>query len=57
MSKRIAFLKKFVADHKVAITVTVTSAVFIVLMMRNSKALNAFLEEHGLTEAYYAIEE
>lgn len=57
MNAKIAFLKKFVKDHKVAITAGLTASAFLLLMYRNAKVLNAFLEEHGLTEAYYSIDE
>jgi hypothetical protein len=55
--KKLAFLKKFVSDHKVAIAVGVTSAVFIALMLRNARVLNAFLDEHNLTDVYYSLED
>ncbi len=57
MKKRFALLVTFVQEHKVAIAVGVTALVFVTLMMRNQKQLNAFLEEHGLLDMYYAIEE
>lgn len=57
MMNKIAFLKKFVSDHKVAISVGLTATAFILLIMRNQRELNAFLEEHNLVDAFYAIEE
>lgn len=57
MKKRLAFLVDFVQKHKVAISVGLTAAAFILLIMRNQKQLNSFLEEHNLLDAYYAIEE
>lgn len=55
--KKIAFLKKFVSDHRVAIAIGVTATVFVALMVRNSTQLNAFLKEHDLFDVYYAIED
>lgn len=55
--KKLALLKKFVADHRVAIAVGMTATAFVLLMMRNAKELNAFLEEHNLTDKYYGEEE
>ena len=55
--KKIAFLKKFVSDHRVAIAIGVTATVFVALMLRNSTQLNAFLKEHDLFDVYYAIED
>lgn len=57
MNAKLAFLKNFVKNHRVAIAVGVTTTMFLLLMMRNAKELNKFLEEHNLLEAYYAIEE
>ena len=57
MSTKIAFLVNFVKKHRVAIAVGVTATAFILLIMRNQSELNKFLEEHGLTDEYYAIKE
>jgi hypothetical protein len=57
MKAKIALLKNFIQDHKVAVTAGVTSAVFILLIMRNQKMLNEFLEKHGLLEEFYALED
>lgn len=49
--------KNFVNRHKTAIVVTslaVTTA-GTVLMVRNQKQFNEFLEEKGLTDEFYAI--
>lgn len=50
---KFAKLKKFVADHRVAIAVGMTATAFVLLMMRNAKELNAFLEKHNLMDEYY----
>lgn len=57
MKKKIAYLVKFVQKHKVAIAVGMTATAFVLMMMRNAKQLNAFLEAHGLTDEYYSISE
>ncbi len=49
--------KKFVSDHRVAITFTVTSAAWLALQARNAKILNEFLEERGLMNEYYQPED
>lgn len=57
MTAKLAFLKKFISDHRVAIAAGLTATAFILLMHRNAKVLNAFLDEHGLTEEYYSLED
>lgn len=57
MKAKLAFLKNFIKTHRVAITAGVTATAFILLIMRNQKDLNKFLEEHNLTEEFYAIKE
>ena len=57
MSKKIAFLRNFIQKHRVAIAIGMTATAFILLMMRNAKVLNAFLEEHNLLDAYYSLED
>lgn len=57
MNAKIAFIKNFVRTHKVAITAGLTATAFILLIMRDRRELNKFLEEHNLLEAYYAIED
>lgn len=57
MSKKIAFLKKFVEDHKVGLAVGMTALAFVLLMMKQTKEMNKFLEEHGLLEEFYALED
>ena len=55
--KKIAFLTSFVRKHRVAISVGVTSTVFVALIMRNQAQLNAFLKEHNLLDEFYSIGE
>lgn len=57
MQKKIAFLKKFIKDHRVAIAVGLTATAFILLIMRNQRELNAFLEQHNLLDEFYALED
>ena len=57
MKAKFAFLKNFVQTHKVAITAGLTATAFLILIHRNQKELNKFLEEHNLTEAYYSIDQ
>jgi hypothetical protein len=56
MTKKLEFLKKFVSDHRVALSIGVTATAFVLLIMRNQKELNKFLEDHNLLEEYYALE-
>lgn len=53
METKFASVKKFVSDHKVAIAVTVTSAAWLALTVRNSSNLNEFLKEKNLMDEYY----
>jgi len=57
MSQKISFLVNFVKKHRVAISVGLTATAFILLIMRNQSELNKFLDEHNLTDQYYAIKE
>jgi hypothetical protein len=50
-------VRKFVADHKVAITVVVTSACWITVNRLALKGHNDFLKEKGLYEEFYTPEE
>lgn len=50
-------VKSFVQKHKVAITVTATSTVWVLLMQRALKQHNDFLKEKGLYEEFYTPEE
>ena len=57
VKKSVARFKKFVSDHRVAITVATMTAIFVALQMRNAKVLNEFLKEHDLYDLYYAMDE
>ena len=57
MKNKIAFLVKFVQKHKVAIAVGMTATAFVLMMMSQTKQLNAFLKEHNLFDEYYSIGE
>ena len=57
MNKTLATAKKFVADHKVAIAVTVTTAACLTLNRIALKQHNDFLKENGLYDAFYALDE
>ena len=54
--KKIAFLKKFISDHRVAIAIGMTATAFIALNLRNAKLLDEFLKEHNLLDEYYALD-
>ena len=56
MKTKLAYLVKFVQRHKVAIAVGMTATAFVLMIMRNQKELNKFLEAHGLMDEYYALE-
>jgi hypothetical protein len=45
--------KYFVERHKVGITATATSAFWLALQVRTSKAFNEFLQEKDLYDEYY----
>lgn len=45
--------KKFVAKHKVAITVVTTSSFWLWWMMTVAKQHNDFLKEHDLYDEFY----
>lgn len=49
--------RKFVADHRVGVAVTLTSIAWFGLVRSNVKQYNAFLETKGLLEEYWTIEE
>lgn len=44
--------QKFVVDHKVAIAVTTTAAVGVVINRRTVRVYNAFLEQKGLLDEF-----
>lgn len=51
-----AFLKEYIEEHKVGFAVGMTATAFILLLMRNQKLFNEFLEEHGLLEKFYDLD-
>lgn len=53
MNKHLASTKKFVADHKVAITATVTASICLTLNTIALKGHNEFLKEKGLYDEFY----
>jgi hypothetical protein len=58
LAKPRAFAKK-IAENKTRILVTslaVTTAV-VVIQHNGIKSLNAFIDEHGLTDLYYTMDE
>lgn len=57
MKNKIRRTRKFISDHKVAFAVTGTSAFWIWMMVNRAGDWNAFLEEHNLLDAYYALED
>ena len=57
MTKRLAFVKKFIETHKVAIAVGMTATAFLLLIQRNQREFNNFLAEHNLLDEFYAIED
>ncbi len=50
-------VKKFVADHRVAIAVVVTATAAAALQMRTAKSFNDFLKEKDLFDEYYEMDE
>lgn len=55
MKTKIAFLRNFVSTHRVSIAVGMTALAFVLLLMKNQKELNEFLEKHNLTEEFYNL--
>ncbi len=49
--------KKFVNDHRVAIAVIITSITCLVMHIAVIRGLNDFLEEKGLLDEFYPLEE
>lgn len=56
MNKKLISVKKFVANHKVAIAITATAVTCLALNKRNIKMYDEFLHKHGLLEKFYADE-
>lgn len=57
MNKKLTSVKKFVVNHKVAIAITVTAVTCIALNKSALRQHNDFLKEHGLFDAFYALDE
>lgn len=51
---KIAKIKNFIVENKVAIVTTATAVAAVALVVRNQKIVNEFLEEHNLLEEFYA---
>lgn len=49
--------KKFVKDHKTALTVVATATPLVMLQLRTSREFNDFLAEKGLMDEYYSFNE
>jgi hypothetical protein len=57
MTKIVAPTVKFIRDHKVAVAVTLTTAVCVMLARKAANERDDFLKEHGLFDEYHAIED
>jgi len=57
MNKHLNTAKKFVARHRVAIAVTATTIVLTAVHVKIVANTNEFLEEKGLLEEFYALDE
>ncbi len=59
MNKKLATAKNFVKRNqkRIVITYLVVTTAGTVLMFRNTKHFNAFLEEHDLLETFYYLNE
>lgn len=49
--------KNFVVQHKTAIAVAATATAAVVIIRRNQKLFNEFLDEKGLMDEYYKTPE
>lgn len=49
--------KNFVSRHKIAVTAVATATVCVVVQMKIVKDWNEFLEEKGLLDEYYHMDE
>lgn len=56
MKDKLAAVKKFVSDHRVAIAVVATTAVCGVAHYGTVKGWNSFLAEKNLTDEFYTPE-
>lgn len=57
MNKHLASAKKFVADHRVALAVTVTTIVLTTVHVKVIAQHNEFLKENDLFDQFYAMSE
>lgn len=57
MIKTLRSTKKFVANHKVAVAITVTALTCLALNKSALKQHDKFLKEHGLLEKFYHPED
>ena len=57
VSSKIKSAKNFIGKHRVAIAVAITLAVTGTMHVKQVNAVNEFLSEHGLLEAYYTPDE
>lgn len=51
--RKIAAVKKFVVNNKIAITTTAIAIAATALVVRNQKLVNEFLTEHDLMDEFY----
>jgi len=54
MKTKLIAIKNFVVENKVAIATTTVAVAAVALVVRNQKIVNEFLDEHGLTDEFYA---
>lgn len=57
MKKHLIAAKNFVVENKVAIITSTAAIAAGALVIRNQKIVNAFLEEKGLIDEFYALED
>ena len=57
MKTKLASTKKFVSNHKTALTVLATTVVCVAIQQQIVKGWNEFLTEHDLLDVYYALED
>lgn len=46
--------KEFVTNHKTAVAVAITATAGLVIIRRNQREFNEFLDSKGLTDEFYA---
>lgn len=54
---KINSVKTHVVNNRAKYAAATTAVAFLALIHHNAKALNEFLEEHNLTDAYYTPED